>query len=168
MQIVCCIAVVGLLSGVIAPRAQVRSKEPAVTERLSYAYLGLQIAAQEFAGVGPGNQVLYGVQSGSYREHGFMKVWHWEPVHMVYLLALIEYGWIGLLSFVSFLGMVSWRLIRMQPTAENALIGGLLAAVLVLGFFDHFLWDIQQGRLLLWLIIGLALSRLPLSWPSQK
>ncbi len=168
LNIVCCIVVGGLLGAVIAPRAQLRSGEPAVAERLSYARLGLRIAAEQFAGVGPGNQVLYAVQSGEYKAHGFLKVWHWEPVHMIYLLVLVEYGWLGLLSFVGFLGMVSWRLIRMRPSGEVALVGSLFAAILVLGFFDHLLWDIQQGRMLFWLVIGLVLSRLPFSSPSRK
>jgi O-antigen ligase len=33
---------------------------------------------------------------------------------------------------------------------------GLLLGILFIGLFDHYLWDIQQGEILVWLIFGMA------------
>ena len=37
---------------------------------------------------------------------------------------------------------------------------GALVSLLVFGLFDHFLWTIQPGRLMLWVVIGIAVSQL--------
>jgi hypothetical protein len=45
------------------------------------------------------------------------------------------------------------RQIEMTPWWAG--LSGALAALTVVGFFDHYLWSFQQGRLVLWLVWGL-------------
>jgi O-antigen ligase len=155
----CGLATLIIFGSLLMPRAAISRFEPAVSDRLAYTDLGLRIVQENIGGVGPGNQVLYGVRNHLYQEYGMSKVWHWEPVHNLYLLIAVEMGWLGLLSFLGFLGMVTWRLVRQPYSLESVTALSLLSAVLVLGLFDHFLWTLQPGRLMLWLAIGLALSR---------
>ena len=159
MVAVCAAAVYLLFAPLIGPRVEVRTTEPAVSERLTYTDIGLQLVGDSFGGVGAGNQVLYSVNHNLYQERGLTNVWDWEPVHNLYLLVASELGLLGLLSFLAFLGMVTWQLVRQQATLESAVVLALLAAMLVAGLFDHYLWDLQPGRLMLWLVIGLALSQ---------
>ncbi len=149
-----------VLAPVILPRAEVSVTEPAVTDRLAYTEIGIQLLGSHPYGVGAGNQVLSAVRGGLYVDHGMTKVWDWEPVHNLYLLVATELGWLGLLSFLAFLGIVCWQLIRSGPHLETGLITAILLGLLIAGMFDHYLWDLQPGRLLFWFVVGLALSRI--------
>ena len=39
------------------------------------------------------------------------------------------------------------------------LFRSLLVVIILIMLFDHYFWDIQQGQLLLWIILGLATSK---------
>ncbi len=161
---VCVVIMYQLFSPIITPRAQFTRTEPAVNERIIYGEMGLDMLSGAIGGVGIGNQVLYGVRSHMYQQHGLPRAWSWEPVHNLYLLIGAELGWLGLLSFLLFLGMVAWskrsRELWRAASPEWAIVMAMLVALLVAGLFDHYLWTIQPGRLMLWLVIGLCLSQL--------
>ncbi len=167
LALACGIGSYWLLAPIIAPRADISAAEPAVQDRLVYNRIGFEIARDNPFGVGIGNQVLYGVRDMRYAAHGLHSVWQWEPVHNLYLLMTDEIGWLGALSFLCFLGMVLMQLGRRVASPEAAVCLALLAALLVAGLFDHLLWDLQSGRLMLWLVIGLALSQLQNKKPSS-
>jgi O-antigen ligase len=156
-----------VLSPAVAPRAAVSNNERAVVDRLEYAALGISMLADHPFGVGTGNQVLYGVTNQLYQQRGLTHVWQWEPIHNLYLLIAVELGWVGMLSFLAFLAIVLWRLVRSGPHLETGVAAAMLAAMLCAGLFDHYLWDLQQGRLMLWLVIGFALSRI-MTLPQRK
>lgn len=158
MVAACATAAILLFQPIVFPRASLTFTEPAVAERLSYNDLGGALALQNPGGVGPSNQVLYSVREHLYQDYGFTQVWKWEPIHNLYLLITVEFGWLGLLSFLVFLGMVTWQLAR-GLNSERALALALLCAMLVVGLFDHYLWDLQPGRLMLWFAVGLCLSQ---------
>lgn len=161
MVAACAFVAVTLFKPLVLPRTQLRFTEPAVDERLLYNDLGSEVAINNPGGVGPGNQVLYSVDNQLYQERGLHNVWKWEPIHNLYLLMTTEIGWLGVLSFLVFLGMVVLRLVR-SVTLEKALALSLVAGLVTAGMFDHFLWTLQPGRMMLWLAIGLALSQLPI------
>lgn len=81
-----------------------------------------------------------------------------QPVHNVYLLIAVETGVMGFLIF-------SWLLYRLFTRVQNssALISDgiqeVFLALLLLGFNDHYLWTLQQGRLLLTFSIILIFAR---------
>ena len=86
------------------------------------------------------------------------QVWDYQPVHNIYLLALAETGvvggliWLWLLVGVLITGWQSaWR-------TKNWLGWGVwlgYIALLIVGMFDHYLWTLQQGRLILFLSISM-------------
>jgi hypothetical protein len=151
----------------VAARAPINKNEPSVTRRLQYNEMALEIIKNKPSGVGLGNQVLFSVREGYYQKFGMDKPWMWEPIHNTYLLIGVE---LGLAGFI----IVGWFIFKLlisniQYPISNfgfknfignweLVIGNLmLITLLFLALFDHYLWTIQQGRLMLWLVIGLTL-----------
>lgn len=135
----------------ILPRAQINPSEPAVTQRLGYNDIAVTLIKNNFLGVGIGNQVLYSVKNGVYKNAGMNQVWQWQPIHNIYLLIAAEIGVLGLLALLLFIG-------KLLFSKGNFLAATMLCSLLALGLFDHFLWTLQPGRLMLWLVIGIVLA----------
>ncbi len=146
-------------SPLISPRLAVSSTEPAVSDRVVYNKIGVDlIGRRPILGVGIGSQVMSSISTGEYAKYGLTNTWQFQPIHNLYLLMASEIGIIGALSFVVFLAIVIRRLWanRADLSAIFALIA--LCALLVLGLLDHYLWDLQQGKLLLWIVTALAIA----------
>ncbi len=85
-----------------------------------------------------------------------------QPVHNIFLLITAEIGIIGSAFFLWFLFKTYNRLLfylslRHHEVAKQSLITLLiLSAILILGLFDHYWLTLQQGQLLLALILGLC------------
>ena len=73
----------------------------------------------------------------------------YQPAHSIYLLIIDEMGVPGLLALLAFLGI--W-LVRHRGN-RYVVIG--MAALLMLGIFDHFFWTLQQGGLVFWGLLGI-------------
>ncbi|MGE5392340.1 MAG: O-antigen ligase family protein [Candidatus Saccharibacteria bacterium] len=81
--------------------------------------------------------------------------WQYQPPHNIFLLLGVETGIIGsllLLVLVGFLVRFTWN----RKTEHSFLVLTCLASFVILGLFDHYLLTIQQGMLMLGLILGLA------------
>lgn len=108
------------------------------------------IKKSPFWGIGQGNFVDYFSQS-----YNLLQNWLWQPVHNIYLLMAAETGALGLLAFLAFLFFTvrsAW------PCRKDLFISCFLFlafCLLTFGFFDHFLWDLQQGQILFWLVLGI-------------
>lgn len=137
------------------PRAQVSGSEPAVRDRVALNRIGLAVVRGNPFGVGIGNQVLTAVKRNLYVPHGFRESWTWEPIHNLYLLIAAEIGVVGLAAFLVFLCLLFIRAWQGGDPRERMTALTLLFTLLVLGLFDHFFWTIEQGRLMLWLAIGM-------------
>lgn len=81
----------------------------------------------------------------------------YQPVHNVFLLIFSEEGLLGFGLFLGFLAFLIkeavGRKISLYP--PHAVIV-LLVSFLAIGLFDHFLWTIQQGRIMFWAVLALA------------
>lgn len=158
LLVICSGALLFFFSQLILPRAHVSTQEPSFSYRVEYSRIGSsQVIASPLVGVGIGNGVGEAIKSGRYAERGMSRVWEQQPVHNLYLLVASEVGLVGALSFVVFLAIVMWRLVKMRGI-EAAFGLATLAGLLVFGLFDHFLWDLQPGRLMLWVAIALVLT----------
>ncbi len=157
------------LRSLVFPRAEVFAEESAVTARLSYNKLALEIIKNKPFGVGIGNQVIYAAREGLYIKIGMDKVWQWQPIHNIYLLIAAETGVVGLAMFLWFVvELIAYRGSRIARNIQSsrlatgnmlfAAIKVMLGALLLLGLLDHYLWTIQSGRLMLWLVIGMVLG----------
>jgi len=113
--------------------------------------------------------------------------WQFQPVHNVFLLIWSELGLIGLSLFGWFIWKLLQvkhtkpdfelkkvpRLSRQMFPVEHSdwdgtfgsesgtqnLLKALLIGFFVIALFDHYLWDIQQGQIMLWTVLGLMTGR---------
>jgi len=80
-------------------------------------------------------------------------VYEYEPVHNVFLLIWAEVGAVGFVCFLVLLFycfFVAWQ-------KKNFASMSLFAVLVVLIFFDHWLWSLHFGVLLFWGILGVVL-----------
>lgn len=82
-----------------------------------------------------------------------------EPVHNVLLLMFHEIGIFGVMVIVLFgvsLAALLWN--QWHESTHNRLMvktaGLILATLFIIGLFDHYLWSLHAGSLLLWLCIS--------------
>jgi len=144
-----------IFSPYLNARFHVSSQEEAVVNRVRYSEESThQIQQSPFFGVGVGNFIPAFKNSAGGQNEEF-----YQPVHNIYLLIASETGIIGLLSFLFFIGFILFQSGRMvlasRATALLAMYGVLFLLFLTLGFFDHFFWTLQQGRLMFWIIAGI-------------
>lgn len=105
------------------------------------------IQSHPFWGVGIGNFII------DYARHvppGYLL----EPVHNLPLLLLAELGIPGVVIGIG-LGMVILRNIWRSTSPQSVLFGAMLIGLLVTSLFDHYLWTLAPGRMLLGLAFGL-------------
>ena len=77
-----------------------------------------------------------------------------EPVHNIFLLASAELGIPGLLLITALTILFAYHLsITQNPSA--ILAGATITGLGVIGLFDHYLWTLAPGRLMLGLMLGL-------------
>lgn len=77
-----------------------------------------------------------------------------EPVHNLFLLIGSELGMIGLLAFLGLIIAISLPMGKIR-NPQAILASGTLAGLGVISLFDHYLWSIAPGRLMLGLVLGL-------------
>lgn len=80
-----------------------------------------------------------------------------QPAHNLFLMVLAETGLIGLIGLIWFLVLTYRRLF-------NCSIVKLLmplTAILVLGLFDHYFYTLQQGQILLTMVLGMCWAVTP-------
>lgn len=140
---------------------EVRSTQERVTQ--NQEAVGLMMW-HPIAGVGAGQYALavHGQVDDSRASYEY------QPVHNIYLLLGAELGLIGLFLFIIFILYPTPifhrdKLFLMIPS-QYALLGALL----VIGLFDHYLWSLQPGRLMLFLAIGLMYRTLILQQKLKR
>jgi len=126
-------------------------------------------------GAGSGQSVL--IMQNFYSQT--LNFWEYQPVHNIFLIILSELGLVGLILFIWWL-LGLFYVIVPRGTINNSQDGvkeninlilnnnkihlssiifhryskGILLGFIFIMLFDHYLWDIQQGSLLFWLIAG--------------
>ena len=108
-----------------------------------------------------------------------LESWQFQPVHNVWLIVWSELGIVGLALFLVFMykmfhvehfSALSYRKEGMGENKDNAILHnkygvmsnevvlryfkGILLGIVFIMFFDHYFWDIQQGSLMLWMVLG--------------
>ena len=113
-----------------------RLEQKSNTERVASWRDGLLAwRANPFFGTGAGNYTV-----GRSATYG-------EPPHNVFILSLAE---LGIFGFVAYLFL--WRRLWKNKAAR-----ALILLFFIIGIFDHYLWSLYSGQILLWL--GLSLTR---------
>ena len=81
-----------------------------------------------------------------------------EPAHNILLLAGAELGIPGLLLVMAFFISFLFRLFKTQ-SPRAILVGATLMGLGVISLFDHYLWTLAPGRLMLGLVAGLFVGQ---------
>lgn len=129
------------------------SVTPAVSYRTDYNQDGLSIIKQSpLVGIGVNNYVV----AYETTKPG-MPAWQYQPAHNVFIVLAAEIGLIGLVALATmiiFLLRFTWN----QKSEQALFVKLALLNLLIVGMFDHYLITIQQGRLLLFVVLGLLAS----------
>ncbi len=112
------------------------------------------IGQSPWLGLGPNNFVVTLAEKFS----GQLEPWAWQPVHNLYLLLGSELGLLALLAFLAFLSLTIKSAWPRRRDLEISYLLFTIGYLLIIGLFDHFLWDLQQGQILFWLMLGLLAS----------
>lgn len=87
--------------------------------------------------------------------HAYKNVFFLQPVHSIYFLALSEWGALGVSAvFLTF--YLFFKRIQNSIGPLKKELSVLFAVTLVIGFFDHYLFTLQQGQMLLAFCLGVV------------
>lgn len=138
----------------ITSRVRISGEEDAVQLRNFYNEESLKIISWTGTGIGDFvNELAIRVP--------MLPSYLYQPVHNIYLLIYSETGILGISMFVMFLAFLVRDFIvrtKMERFHHYSLLL-LFSSFLFMGLFDHFLWTLQQGRFVFWLVLAsLAVS----------
>jgi O-antigen ligase len=135
------------------------SNAPVATEQLSTfgrEWLNEQalqmFREQPLEGVGIGSFIL---RLSTYAVEGALI----EPVHGIPLLVGAELGIPGLLIIAGLAITILWSILKAQ-TPKSILASAVIVGLGVIGLFDHYLWTLAPGRMMLGLAMGLWMGQL--------
>ncbi|HAV76831.1 MAG TPA: hypothetical protein DCX53_05685 [Anaerolineae bacterium] len=77
-----------------------------------------------------------------------------EPVHNLFLLVSSELGIVGLLLFLGLYFIIAMNIIEAR-TPKAIMVGATLTGLGIISIFDHYLWTLAPGRIMLGLALGL-------------
>jgi hypothetical protein len=130
-------------------------------ERVTFINISAEIIrAHPFIGIGSGQFIP--VASAN---HALLS-WQYQPVHNIFLLFANEYGLILLFGFIFYTYTLiknthcsTWNNSFKYDNLITVHLKGILIAFILIMLFDHYLWDIAQGQIMLWTIFALIVSQ---------
>ncbi len=136
----------------VTSRLFISGQDDAIQLRVLYNREALA-SGHNWFGVGIGNFVPWLMKQDLHLSRGL-----YQPVHNIYLLIYAETGIIGIAVFLLFLALVLYRFVKATQFKKLYHFSLLLIwlSLLAFGLFDHFLWTLQSGQLLFWLVTGLV------------
>ena len=151
LTLITCIVFSVLYWPEIQSRMTITSEEEAVRLRVFYNEESIR-----------GKVNLFGIGLGDFtpwlmEQNPNLPRYVYQPVHNTYLLIYSEIGIIGFIMFLVFIAGLIYKFIKKTKLAEMGHYFFLLvvASVLFMGLFDHFLLTLQQGRFVFWMILTL-------------
>lgn len=155
--VVLCSVFVNLAKPEIFSHFKLSAKDESFILRKHYNETALSmIADYPLLGVGMGNfvwnlRIMFNLLAN----------WTHQPVHNLYLLIASETGLINLIVFLLFMFfLIKKLLVALKNNGEYyfalTTLLFLITALLLMGLTDHFLWTLQQGQIMLWLVLGLV------------
>jgi len=147
----------GMFGNVLKARFENSFNELSYKHRVIYNEIGVQVVRQHpLLGVGIGNFTDHAFREKLYQARELTLSFLYQPIHNLYLLIAAETGLLGFLAFLGFLVFLFWA--RMQEVFINERVltlSCILIGFLILGLADHYFWDLEQGVIMLWTVLGL-------------
>ncbi|MFH1412643.1 MAG: O-antigen ligase family protein [bacterium] len=132
---------------------QHRLEVKSIDERISYIKNAKELIKNHpLTGVGIGN---YGLAVNKEIDDRQVSYWY-QPVHNVFLLIWAEVGIISLLFYLVLFIYLITQTIKKHCTSLSF---SLLSAFFVIMMFDHWLWSLHFGQLLLWIILAMVVCK---------
>ena len=111
---------------------------------------------------------LFGVGLGAYTQALYdmdnsRPSYQYQPVHNIDMLIIAEMGivgWLIVVVMIIYLLYLSHKKLYSRDDDELLMIVGVFLAILIISFFDHYLWSLYFGLMLGFLIVGLLVKRL--------
>ncbi len=124
-----------------------RLEAKSISERKGqYAEARSFIKSNPIFGVGPGAYT-----DALHKKYPTLQSWEYQPVHNIYLLALVEIGMAGFLFLFWLYKKLFWHIVK-----NNLIYLPIVVSLLAAGLFDHWLWSMYTGILLWWVVWGIA------------
>ncbi|MDX1535411.1 MAG: O-antigen ligase family protein [Candidatus Spechtbacterales bacterium] len=126
----------------------------ALRERTFFNELSYDVIKENPKGVGIGNYTMF-----LRNKYTGLKDALYQPVHNIFFLITAELGIFGTLFLSVFIIEIIRRLLlvsKKRITPVHLMVFTLILFVIISGSFDHYYWTLQQGGLILWLILGMA------------
>lgn len=149
VTIVSCATILGVWNDLLFTRLSDIPASKSYQDRGAYNKQALEIfKSWPILGTGPGNYIPI------MRQMFHVEPWQYQPPHNAFIFILAELGIIGLLFFIGFM----WNAFRATWTGTQSDMKFVLLAaslaLLAMSNFDHFLVTIQQGQLMLAVMLG--------------
>jgi len=144
----------------VISRSKISSNDEAVQLRVFYNKKSIE--SVNWFGVGNGNFVNWLMV-----KEPNLPPYVYQPVHNIYLLIYSENGIFAAGAFVVFLWLLVNDFVKKTKMVRFYHYSFLFVVLsfFFIGLFDHFLWTLQQGRLMFWLLCaGLT----PPLWAGSK
>jgi len=116
------------------------------------------------------NQPLTGVGVGNYTLGVFNQIdsekpaYYYQPVHNIFPLVFAETGVFGFLFFLLLIILViSYTIIKGKIDNISVIYFLAFLALLIISYFDHYLWTLYFGQMLLWLTLAMAVKSIKFS-----
>ena len=147
-------ATIGILGNQYLKARALDSSSVSVSDRVYFDKLGVELIKQHpIIGAGAGNYVpaLQILEPN-------LEPWQYQPAHNIFIFLGAELGLLGLAIFLAMLSVIFWsaRKVPCETLSLSVILLGLL--FLLMGQFDHYFVTIQQGRLMLFVVLGLLAS----------
>ncbi len=82
--------------------------------------------------------------------------WSYQPVHNVFVLAVVELGIVGVIIWSAILWL-GFKLIN-KAKKININVAVILSLLVVLAMFDHWLWSLHAGLMLIGLLVAIGVK----------
>ncbi|MBP6859573.1 MAG: O-antigen ligase family protein [Candidatus Magasanikbacteria bacterium] len=107
------------------------------------------IKANPIIGVGPGAYTVALHEKFPHRAS-----WQYQPIHNIYLLAIVEMGLLGFLCILLFVFTILKIAVK-----NNLLYLPVLVVLCMAGLFDHWLASLFTGIVFWWVLLGIASAK---------
>lgn len=132
-------------------QSETRLEAQSISERQLYMEQATDLLKNDWVtGVGIGNYTA-ALHTNDINNDITKEAYEYQPVHNIYLLAFAELGIFGFLGFI--LLLISLWMNRNWKTKGTLMWALPVTALLVIGLFDHYLWTLHFGIMLLWLTL---------------
>lgn len=142
----------------VLARISMHTSDEAVQQRIDYARDALATGGGwhiNWTGVGIGGFVPW-LMVYAPTMPGYL----YQPAHSLPLLVYAETGVLGIAALVALVvvcAMRAWKSYAAQPMLRAGILI-LCGALVFISLTDHFFWTLQQGRILWWLVLALAVG----------